>query len=88
MSFCATNEPEGDRFRGVVIVKEAKCFHEAFKEVCRLGINPGGECIGAPMPDNITLPEEYFGILLDDDTATLLSHETDRQMGFKSRERN
>lgn len=50
-------------FRGGVIVRGEDVV-EATKEAWRLGCNPGGEVLGAPVPDDLMPPEKYCNRLL------------------------
>lgn len=50
-------------FRGGVIVRGGDVV-EATKEAWRLGCNPGGEVLGAPIPDDLIPPDKYKNRLL------------------------
>lgn len=54
LSFADPKKPDGNQFLGVACV-EAFDFISACVEAWRLGINPGGEVAGCPLPEP---PEE------------------------------
>lgn len=65
LSFVDPFGPEGDRFLGVVVT-EAACFENAVRGAWSKGINPGGEVLGLPLPDEqaVVVPPEYRERLL------------------------
>lgn len=52
LSFCDPGRPQGNRFLGCAIVASTDMTH-AIITAHRLGINPGGEVVGAPVPDDV-----------------------------------
>jgi len=62
LSFCDDLKPTGSKFSGVAIVK-AKGLAHAVAKTHELGINPGGEVMGAPLVDD-SIPQECFNRLL------------------------
>lgn len=63
MSFADPDMPKGQQFLGVVVTKGTD-FIEAHTRVSAAGLNPGGECQGAPLESVIEWPEEYLDRLL------------------------
>jgi len=64
LSFADGNLPEGSQFLGVCIV-DAPDFLPAIQLCHRLGINPGGEVQGGPLPPGLSLPDGYKNRLLN-----------------------
>ena len=64
LSFADGSLPEGSQFLGAVIVR-AKTFLEAVKVAHILEINPGGECVGKQIPEDVVVAEEWIERLLD-----------------------
>jgi hypothetical protein len=52
LSFCDSNKPEGQQFLGCAIVR-ARGFIGAVEEARAKGCNPGGQALGAPLPDGL-----------------------------------
>lgn len=56
---------------------------EAVKEAHRLGCNPGGEVLGAPIPDEQMVPEQYRDRLLQKDEIDKVWDDCDTIGNFK-----
>ena len=69
LSFCDDLKPTGSKFSGVVIVK-AKGLAHAVTKTLELGINPGGEVMGAPFVDDL-IPKECFNRLMSKDELAM-----------------
>ena len=76
-SFCDPKKPEGFQFLGAAIVRGDNVA-EGAQEAWRLGINPGGEVLGIPLPQFIEVAPEYRERLLDDLEAKELSEAINR----------
>lgn len=63
LSFADPERPTGTQFLGAVIV-EAPDFITAVMLSHALGINPGGEVVGAAFPEHVHPPARYVGRLL------------------------
>lgn len=63
LSFADGNLPKGAQFLGVVIV-DAPDFLGAVMRTHALGINPGGEVVGVPVPPGGRLPSDCKDRLL------------------------
>lgn len=73
LSFCDPDMPKGHAFLGVAIV-HAFDFEGAVQEAWNLGINPGGEVMGFPIPSVVdNLVREDTGRLLSKEKAETLS---------------
>jgi hypothetical protein len=66
LSFADPGLPEGSQFLGVVIL-EAAGLADAVTKSHLLGLNPGGEILGYPVPGWI--PREWQGRLLTKEEA-------------------
>lgn len=64
LSFADPHKPPGTQFLGVAIVRGENVAEGAL-EAHLLGINPGGEVLGSPLPDTIEVTEEFRNCLLD-----------------------
>ena len=58
LSFCDPSYPEGSQFLGAILTR-ACGFTTAITKTHLLGINPGGECKGFELPDDITSGPEF-----------------------------
>jgi hypothetical protein len=67
LSFADGERPKGEQFLGVVIVGEADSIVGASILAHALGINPGGEVLGAP------IPPEYLATIAESDRGRLLT---------------
>jgi hypothetical protein len=63
ISFADSSRPKGTQFMGAVIVRGAD-IEEAAREAWRLGINPGGEALGVPLPEGQEPPQKFRERLL------------------------
>ena len=52
LSFCDDDKPKGQQFLGVAIVR-GRDFLIAVERAHMLGINPGGQVMGMPIPDEV-----------------------------------
>lgn len=64
LSFADPDKPKGTQFLGVAIV-EGEDVVDGAAEAHRLGINPGGEVLGYPLPDGLVVHEDFRNRLLD-----------------------
>ncbi len=63
LSFCDPDRPEGNQFLGIAIVLADDFLSACF--LARLtGCNPGGEVMGAPLPDSLELDRTNMHRLL------------------------
>lgn len=76
LSFADASLPKGSQFLGAVIV-EAASLIAAVQEAHRLGINPGGEVAGYPIPDRVCvkIAASWKGRLLTRDDSNALQRE-------------
>lgn len=73
LSFCDPEKPEGHAFLGVAII-DTDNFPEAVDAAWRLEINPGGEVVGMPLPEQVHhLVASHTGRLLSREDAQALS---------------
>jgi hypothetical protein len=63
LSFADGSRPTGTQFLGAVIV-EAPDLALAIGITHMLGINPGGEVMGAPLPGESAIHESWLDVLL------------------------
>lgn len=66
LSFADPHAPEGQRFLGVAIVP-GRGVLTATTVARDLNLNPGGECVSAPLP--VTPPSEFLLTLMDAERA-------------------
>lgn len=63
LSFCDPNKPAGSQFLGVSVVP-ALDFAEAVTVANAMRCNPGGEVLGAAIPDELMVPGRFVGRLM------------------------
>jgi hypothetical protein len=64
LSFADARRPKGTQFLGALILP-FDSFLVAVTESHRLGLNPGGEVVGAPIPSENIIHPSWFGVLLN-----------------------
>jgi hypothetical protein len=63
LSFADSDLPTGEQFLGAAVVRARGLGHAALV-AHRLGINPGGEVLGATLPDGFAPPPEQQNRLM------------------------
>jgi hypothetical protein len=80
MSFCDIEKPAGSQFLGA-IVTDGNNVVEGVKRAHELGINPGGQVLGIPVPEDKFVPEEFCNRLLTVEEAIELPYNKKEFLG-------
>ncbi|RPH65017.1 MAG: hypothetical protein EHM89_00310 [Acidobacteria bacterium] len=70
LSFCDSSQSTGQHLLGVALVR-GTCHADAVSRAWQLGCNPGGECMGHPVPIDMGDPPEAMRNKLVADKAEI-----------------